>query len=634
GKIIKTINGGSNWILQNSNTNLHLNAVKFYNEQTGWAVGGWTNMSYAYAIIVNTVNGGNTWNIQPNPDSYTNIIYDISIFDANNVIIASGGTSFQGFSLGGFISKTTNGGINWFTILGNYNYGPDAFTSLSFINSSTGWAGVLNQSDVGPGILKIYKTTNMGNNWGVLDSNTVQTNVNPTNTLQKVQFINNTTGYIYGKYYLKKTTSGGANWTKLDSATTTNGNDYYFVNKDTGWIVKPTGIIRTNNGGANWALQNSPLTGLRKIFFINSLTGWAVGNNGGIVKTVSGGYLLPSDTESAKYFPMHIGNLYTYYWYEIGPYGSSGYFKARITKDTIMNGYRYYYLNNFPDIGTGWVRYDSSRSNLLAYYPNANCSGYINDKIIDSLKMSINDQITTCVYHWTWLLCQDTTSISIFNNTVSSKGFRHDGLMLAYTRYAKNFGIISYNYGEPPPSTYFSLIRGCKINEIVYGDTNIYYTVSGNARYSDNNQPVTSGTIKAFKLDKNTANIIVFDTAVIQSNGSYTLPNVPQDSVDIGVFPNSTPPNDYVITYYPSTIYWEHATTLYPTGNLTNINIGAIRMSSSTNSNSVNGKVMRLNDNPLGNLKDAVLYAKNGNTFVRCAVSDGNGIYHLQSLPT
>jgi hypothetical protein len=56
-------------------------------------------------------------------------------------------------------------------------------------------------------------------------------------------------------------------------------------------------------------------------------------------------------------------------------------------------------------------------------------------------------------------------------------------------------------------------------------------------------------------------------------------------------------------------------------------------MTATTNSNSINGKVMRLTDNPLANLKDAVLYAKNGNTFVRCAVSDGNGVYHLISLP-
>ncbi|MBI5404244.1 MAG: T9SS type A sorting domain-containing protein [Ignavibacteriae bacterium] len=159
------------------------------------------------------------------------------------------------------------------------------------------------------------------------------------------------------------------------------------------------------------------------------------------------------------------------------------------------------------------------------------------------------------------------------------------------------------------------------------------FSVSGFVRYLDNNQPVTSGKVKAFKFDKNTWNVIYLDSANIQSDGSYTLSNVPQDSIDIGVFPNSTPPNDWVITYYPSTIYWENATTLYPTGNLTNINIGAIRLAASTNNNSVSGKITGIADNPASNLKDAFVYAKNGNTFVRCTTSDINGRYSLASLP-
>jgi hypothetical protein len=159
-------------------------------------------------------------------------------------------------------------------------------------------------------------------------------------------------------------------------------------------------------------------------------------------------------------------------------------------------------------------------------------------------------------------------------------------------------------------------------------------SISGSVLYSDNNQPATGGYVKAIKLNKVTGNIITFDSAQIQPNGSYSLTNVPQDSVDIGVYPNSTTQNDWVMTYYPSTIYWQSATTIYPTGNLTNINVGAIRLSSATNLNSVNGKVMRLNDSPmLANLKDAVLYAKNGNTFVRCGISDASGVYHLPSLP-
>jgi hypothetical protein len=160
------------------------------------------------------------------------------------------------------------------------------------------------------------------------------------------------------------------------------------------------------------------------------------------------------------------------------------------------------------------------------------------------------------------------------------------------------------------------------------------FSISGTVRYTDNNQPVTSGVVKAIKLNQNDASIIVYDTAIIQSNGTYILPNVPQDSVYIGLYPNSGTTQDYLISYYPSATDWHQAAGLYPTSNLTNIDLGAIRIQSTIANNFVNGKVMRLTNSMIGNLKDAVLCAKNGNTFVRCSMSDVNGVYHLPSLPT
>jgi hypothetical protein len=49
------------------------------------------------------------------------------------------------------------------------------------------------------------------------------------------------------------------------------------------------------------------------------------------------------------------------------------------------------------------------------------------------------------------------------------------------------------------------------------------YSISGNVKYNDNNQIVTSGTVKAFKLDKNSGNIIFLDSAQIQPNGNYVI---------------------------------------------------------------------------------------------------------------
>jgi len=186
-----------------------------------------------------------------------------------------------------------------------------------------------------------------------------------------------------------------------------------------------------------------------------------------------------------------------------------------------------------------------------------------------------------------------------------------------------------FNYGLIAGGD-FVTAGGVTVNRIAKWKT--YFTVSGYARYADNNQPATNGSVKAVKVDRNTGIIIVYDSTQINPDGSYTLTKVPQDSVDIGVYPNSSTQNDWVMTYYPSTIYWQNAATLYPTGNLTNINIGVYRLFAVTSINSVNGRVRSVN--PSGNLKDAVLYAKIGNSFVRCASSDADGVYHLVSLPT
>jgi hypothetical protein len=162
----------------------------------------------------------------------------------------------------------------------------------------------------------------------------------------------------------------------------------------------------------------------------------------------------------------------------------------------------------------------------------------------------------------------------------------------------------------------------------------VCHSISGNIRYNDdNNKPVTEGMVKAFKLDKNTGNIITIDSVLLDSDGSYRLTKIPQDSLDIGVFPNSTPPSDWVITYYPSTVYWQNAKAIYPTENLTNINIEAISMQGTNAGNSVSGKIYGLIGTSLVNLKDVVIYAKNENVFVKYTISDDNGIYHLPSLP-
>jgi hypothetical protein len=164
------------------------------------------------------------------------------------------------------------------------------------------------------------------------------------------------------------------------------------------------------------------------------------------------------------------------------------------------------------------------------------------------------------------------------------------------------------------------------------GGGSMGFTVSGTARYEDNNQLITSGSVKAFRLNTQTNQIMILDSTGIQTNGSYILNNVPTGDLYIGAVPNSSPPADYVLTYYPSAIYYRDATILNPTENMTGIDIRAFRMSQVTTSNSVNGKVN--SSVPVSPLKDANVYAKSGNTFVGYKTTGSDGIYHINSVPT
>ena len=65
----------------------------------------------------------------------------------------------------------------------------------------------------------------------------------------------------------------------------------YFINSDTGYIVGEGGsYLKTTNGGTNWTAQISGTTvNLRSVYFVNANTGYFVGENGTILKTSNGG---------------------------------------------------------------------------------------------------------------------------------------------------------------------------------------------------------------------------------------------------------------------------------------------------------------------------------------------------------
>ncbi len=633
--IVKTTNGGNNWNILDS-TKDYITSIFFIDQNNGWMSTGNNPGGGNFGRIYNSVNAGLSWTQQIIPINESPVndkgISHIKFLNSNTgfacgyILYLSG----QALLVDTYVLKTINGGNNWSVLLristGDITNNPGWFQKLDFVDENNVW--------VSGNMGLFFYTTNGGVNW-------TQTFINNGGNFTDLKLINQSTGYVFSSFggsitgwpcVLLKSTNGGANFSAVYSTNILKLFGFCFLDLNNGYVCGDSNIImKTTNGGINWKTQNTPIvSSYNRIYFYNINTGWAIDYYGHILKTTTGGV---ADTITPKYFPLAVGNVYKYHFSSSA--GIVYDHKTRITKDTIINSKKYFVVSGgFPGVSGGnIIRYDSLTGNT--YYRNNGgyCSYSPFEVIIDSLASKKGDTTTRCTTP-VLRFCSDTSNSSLFGIPVKSKTFRSNNSEGYETvTYSTSFGVANY-FAQDFQAMGSDQLVGCYINGILYGDTsNILYTISGNVRYLDNNLPATNGYVKAFKLDNSTSNIIVFDSAQIQSDGSYILNNVPRDSLDIGVYPNSTTNNDWVITYYPSTTYWQGATTLYPTGNLTNINIGAIRLTATTNSNSVNGKVLRLTDAQTGNLKDAVLYAKNGNTFVRCGMSDGNGIYHLPSLP-
>ncbi|MBS1514575.1 MAG: T9SS type A sorting domain-containing protein [Bacteroidetes bacterium] len=180
-------------------------------------------------------------------------------------------------------------------------------------------------------------------------------------------------------------------------------------------------------------------------------------------------YSFSADTVSAKYFPLVVGNSYTYL--QTNMFFQQSRSKALITKDTLINGKKYFYCIGFPDFLPGWIRYDSARSNLLKYTAGSSCSNYNNESIVDSLAMSINNSINCSINSINLRRCTGIGNQVIFGETRSTKSFLHDGLIYSNITYSSGIGMTGYCSGEPPPCETYWTLQGCVLNGVVYGDT-------------------------------------------------------------------------------------------------------------------------------------------------------------------
>jgi photosystem II stability/assembly factor-like uncharacterized protein len=298
GTIIKTTNGGTNWIVQSSGIVKHMHSVHFIDTNNGWAAGD-------SGTIIKTTNGGTDWITQSS--GITTNLKSIYFTDSN-----------IGYSAGdSTILKTTNGGTNWIALSSG---GTKYFTSVYFIDNNTGWVSG-SRYELGRFICGILKTTNGGMDWSIQE-------FGGKFPLNSFYFTDKNNGWVVGGIHIYeasnsiilKTTNGGTDWTRDSTNYGCELFSVHFINNNIGWAVgnrfwlttpyqSVEGItLKTTNGGTSWIEQKTlvPQT-LTSVYFTDSSTGWVVGENGTILKSTNGGVTFAEEkhnNESPKDFTL------------------------------------------------------------------------------------------------------------------------------------------------------------------------------------------------------------------------------------------------------------------------------------------------------------------------------------------
>jgi photosystem II stability/assembly factor-like uncharacterized protein len=147
------------------------------------------NFILLFLIIFASQNifGQNGWIAQNS--GVNNKLSMLQIIDSSNLFVNTDSA---------YILKTTNGGILWSKVLTGIK-----FNTISFINASTGF-GTKNNI--------VYKTTNAGQNWFAVNSDTLNTSF----SYLDLKFTNISTGFASqttdGRRFFAKTVNGGVHW--------------------------------------------------------------------------------------------------------------------------------------------------------------------------------------------------------------------------------------------------------------------------------------------------------------------------------------------------------------------------------------------------------------------------------------
>ncbi|MFT4876747.1 MAG: photosystem II stability/assembly factor-like uncharacterized protein, partial [Bacteroidia bacterium] len=226
GDIIKTSDFGENWTIVGEDiTYRSLESIDFIDDSTVIIVGNGTNLK--------SLDAGDSWNIISNNTSFLSVSFRDSLNG-----IALGGNHI--FDITG-ISITSNGGVTWEAISSTISR--DNLNGIAFSTSDVGYVV---GSDIGSTYGgRIIKTSDAGVNW-----TNIETGIQ-TRPIYKVAAPDDTTVYTVGSHgQILKSSDAGDTWAEQNSNTSEYLNDVQFLSTNVGYAIGQNGVIlKTIDGG-------------------------------------------------------------------------------------------------------------------------------------------------------------------------------------------------------------------------------------------------------------------------------------------------------------------------------------------------------------------------------------------------
>ena len=277
GTVWTTFDGGANWQLLETPIDCTLRNVEFLNASFGIAVGYYRfpGVRQGRGVILISQNGGQSWIARHTPELPP--LHSVKIFDSATILVA--GDISERFASGLLISR--DGGQTWQSAASELS---DGFAAADFYDLQTG---------IGVGLHGILQQIQ----GGITASQTAAFGLRRVYAV-KVNREFGITGWAVGdRGLILSSPDYGFRWGTVPGALPGNAEEAVdlktieVVGRNL-WVAGNPGsvIYMSNDAGQTWQSSFTGVTAtIRKIVFVDSQNGWAVGDLGTILVTRNGG---------------------------------------------------------------------------------------------------------------------------------------------------------------------------------------------------------------------------------------------------------------------------------------------------------------------------------------------------------